>query len=223
MSVQLFLQGKWELSAFKPVWLCLATSFSIETFKDTEFTPLPEYSGDSMTALVVRRPSTRALSEVGTASLSRLRFFFFFVHVGAWATAPQVERQTLLTCPEKTGLHRAHAEAEGIEVTSTETTLNVAVEAAAGTGEEHSELSTVNEESGHIVGEEHHARCAHSDEEAGSIVLHVSSDMSEEKKMVKKQVRQQQQKRLRRYQRKTLKSEDSSRREETHPKKRNSA
>ena len=34
----------------------------------------------------------------------------------------------------------------------------------------------MNEESGHIVREEHHARCAHSDEEAGSIVLHVSTD-----------------------------------------------
>ena len=51
-----------------------------------------------------------------------------------------------------------------------------------GMGEEHSELSTVNEESGHIVGEEHHARCAHSDEEAGSFVLHVSSDMNEKEK-----------------------------------------
>ena len=77
---------------------------------------------------------------------------------------------------------KTEAEAEGIESTSTETTLNVAVEAAGETGEEHSELSTVNEESGHIVGEEHHARCAHSDEEAGSTVVHVSNDMSEEKK-----------------------------------------
>ena len=65
---------------------------------------------------------------------------------------------------------------------STETMLNDAVEAAGGTGEEHSELSTVKEESVHIVGEEHHARCAHSDEEAGSIVLHVSSDMNEKEK-----------------------------------------
>ena len=39
----------------------------------------------------------------------------------------------------------------------------------------------MNEESGHIVGEEHHARCAHSDDEAGSIVLQVSNDMSEGK------------------------------------------
>ena len=76
----------------------------------------------------------------------------------------------------------AEAEAEGVEGTSTETTLNDAVEAAGGIGEEHSELSTVNEESGHIVGEEHHARCAHSDEEAGSFVLHVSSDMNEKEK-----------------------------------------
>ena len=75
---------------------------------------------------------------------------------------------------------KTEAEADGIE--GTETTPNVAVEAAGGTCEEHSELSTVTEESGHIVGEEHHARCAHSDEEAGSIVLHDSNDMSEEKK-----------------------------------------
>ena len=60
--------------------------------------------------------------------------------------------------------------------------LNDGVEAIGGTGEEHSELSMVNEESDHIVGEEHHARCAHSDEEAGSIVLHVSSDMNEKEK-----------------------------------------
>ena len=40
----------------------------------------------------------------------------------------------------------------------------------------------VNEESGHIVGEEHHARCAHSDEEAGSIVFHVSNDVNEKEK-----------------------------------------
>ena len=118
-------------------------------------------------------------------------------------------------------MRKTEAEAEGIEGTSTETTLNVAVEAAGGTGEEHAELSTVNEESGHIVGEEHHARCAHPDEEAGSIALHVSNDMSEEKKTVNKQAKQQQQKRLRRCQRKTLKSEDSSRREKAHPKKRN--
>ena len=76
----------------------------------------------------------------------------------------------------------AEAEAEGVEGTSTETMLNDAVEAAGGTGEEHSELSTVNEESGQIVGEEHHARCAHSDEEAGSIVLHVCSDTNEKEK-----------------------------------------
>ena len=43
-------------------------------------------------------------------------------------------------------------------------------------------MTAVNEESGHIVGEEHHARCEHSDEEAGSIVLHVSSDMNEKEK-----------------------------------------
>ena len=64
-----------------------------------------------------------------------------------------------------------------------QTMLNDAVEAAGGTGEEHSERSMVNEESGHIVGGEHHARCAHSDEEAGSIVVHVvSTDMNEKKR-----------------------------------------
>ena len=76
----------------------------------------------------------------------------------------------------------AEAEAEGVEGTSAETMLKDAVEAAGETGEEHSELSTVNDESGHIVGEEHHARCALSDEEAGSTVLHVSSDMNEKDK-----------------------------------------
>ena len=76
----------------------------------------------------------------------------------------------------------AEAEAEGVEGTSTETLLNDAVEATGGKGEEHSELSMVNEESDHIVGEEHHARCVHSDEEAGSIVLHVSRDMNEKEK-----------------------------------------
>ena len=59
----------------------------------------------------------------------------------------------------------AEAEAEGVEGTSTETMLKDSVEAAGGTPER----STVNEESGHIVGDEHHARCAHSDEEAGSV------------------------------------------------------
>ena len=78
-------------------------------------------------------------------------------------------------------IENENAEA-GVEGTTTETMLNDAVEAAGGTGEEHSVRSTVNEESGHIVGEEHHARCAHSDEWAGSIVLHVSSDMNEKEK-----------------------------------------
>ena len=59
--------------------------------------------------------------------------------------------------------------------------LNDGVEATRGT-EEHPELSMVNEESDHIVGEERHARCAHSDEVAGSIVLHASSDMNEKEK-----------------------------------------
>ena len=53
------------------------------------------------------------------------------------------------------GNENAEAEAEGVEGTSTETMLNDSVEAAGGTGEEHSERSTVSEESGHIVGEEH--------------------------------------------------------------------
>ena len=72
------------------------------------------------------------------------------------------------------------AETEGIESTSIETSLNVAVGTAGVTGEEHSDRSTVNEES--------------------SILLFVSNDMSEEKKTVKKQARQQQQMRLRRFQ-----------------------
>ena len=76
----------------------------------------------------------------------------------------------------------AEAEAEEVECTSTEIMLNDGVEVTGGTSEEHPELSTVNEESSHIVGEEHHARCTHSDEEAGSIVLHVSSDMNEKEK-----------------------------------------
>ena len=80
------------------------------------------------------------------------------------------------------GNENAEAEAEGVEGTSTETMLNDAVEAAGETGEEHSERSTVNEESGHIVGEEHRARCAHRDEEAGSIVSHVSTDTNEKEK-----------------------------------------
>ena len=41
---------------------------------------------------------------------------------------------------------------------------------------------TSSEKSDRIVGEQHHARCAHSDEKAGSIVLHVSSDMNEKEK-----------------------------------------
>ena len=73
----------------------------------------------------------------------------------------------------------AEAEAEEVEGMPTETMLNDAVGATGGTGEEHPELSIVNEKSDHIVGEEHHARSAHSDEEAGSIVLHVSCDMNE--------------------------------------------
>ena len=74
------------------------------------------------------------------------------------------------------------AEAEEVEGTCTGTMVNDGVEATAEAGEEHPEISTVNEESGHIVGEEHHARCALSLKEAGSIVLHVSSDMNEKEK-----------------------------------------
>ena len=69
-----------------------------------------------------------------------------------------------------------------VEGTSTEIMLNDGVEVTGGTSEEHPELSTVNEESSHIVGEEHHSQCTHSDEEAGSVVLHVSSDMNEKEK-----------------------------------------
>ena len=76
----------------------------------------------------------------------------------------------------------AEAEAEEVEGTSTEIMLNDDVETTGGTDEEHPELSTVNEESDHIVDEEHHARCAHTDEETDSIVSHVSSDMNEKEK-----------------------------------------
>ena len=76
-----------------------------------------------------------------------------------------------------------------------------AVETAGVTGEEQPDRRTVNEESDHTVGDDHHARCAHPVVEAGSIVSHVSNDMNEGKrKTVKKQARQQQQKRLRRFQ-----------------------
>ena len=81
---------------------------------------------------------------------------------------------------------------------------NVAVGTAGVTGDEHSDRSTVNEESGCIVGGDHHARCAHPVDEAGSIVSNVSNDMSEGKKTVKKQARQQQQMRLRRFQKKDV-------------------
>ena len=126
------------------------------------------------------------------------------------------EQIDIVTENEKT-----EAEAEGIESTSTDTTLNVSVGTAGVTGEEHSDRSTVNEESGCFVGGDHHARCAHPVDEAGSIVFYVSNDMSEEKKTVKKQTRQQQQMILRRFQKKMWKSEDSLRKEEAHPKKRN--
>ena len=50
------------------------------------------------------------------------------------------------------------------------------------TGEKHSDRSTVNEESDHTVGDDHHARCAHPVVEASSVVLHVSNDTNEGKK-----------------------------------------
>ena len=67
------------------------------------------------------------------------------------------------------GNEKTEAEAEGIESTSKETTLNVAVETAGVTGEEHSDRSTVNEESHHTVSHDHHARCA-LQSNSGSIV-----------------------------------------------------
>ena len=60
----------------------------------------------------------------------------------------------------------------------------------------------------------------HPVDEAGSIVIFVTNDMSEEKKTVKMQARQQQQMRLRRFQKKkkTWKSEGSLRKEGSTPK-----
>ena len=69
---------------------------------------------------------------------------------------------------------KTDAEAEEVEGTCTGTMVIDGVETTGEAGEEHSELSMVIEESDHIVGEEHHARCVHSDEEAGSIVSRVS-------------------------------------------------
>ena len=87
----------------------------------------------------------------------------------------------------KTMHNTANANGEQTEIVieneNAETMLTEAVEATGGTSEEHSEFSMVNEEEpDYIVGEEHHARCVHSDEEAGSIVLHVSRDMNEKEK-----------------------------------------
>ena len=56
---------------------------------------------------------------------------------------------------------RAEAESKGIESASTETTLNVAVESAGETGEEHSDRCTANEEADRNVGDDFHARCLH--------------------------------------------------------------
>ena len=84
-------------------------------------------------------------------------------------------------------------------------------------GEEHSERSTVNEESGCIVGGDHHG--AHIRSMRQVLSCYVSATTStRKKKTMKKQARQQQ---LKRYQRKTWKSEDSLRKEEAHPKKTN--
>ena len=92
-------------------------------------------------------------------------------------TCANGEQIDIVTENEKT-----EAVVEGIESTSTESTLKVAVGTEGVTGEEHSDHSTVNEESGCIVGGDYHARCARPVDEAGSIVLYVSNDMSEEKK-----------------------------------------
>ena len=73
------------------------------------------------------------------------------------------------------------------------------------------------------LGEELPEHCIRTDEEAGSIVLHVGHDMNEKEK--NDEMKQQQQKRymnpMGRSQRKTWKSEDLSRKEEPHPKRRN--
>ena len=91
------------------------------------------------------------------------------------------------------------AEAEEVERTCTGTRMNDSVETTGEAGGRHPGLHTVNEEAGRIehdmrddTGErtktmqEHHTRCSHSDEEAGSIVLRTR------KKTMKKQARQQQ-------------------------------
>ena len=116
----------------------------------------------------------------------------------------------------------AEAEAEGVESTSTETTPYVAVETAGVTGQEHSDQSTVNEESDHIVGEEHHARCVHSDEEAGSIVLLVSRDLNEKEEDDEEAGGTAAAKETEEVSKEDVEIRRLSRREETHPRKRNS-
>ena len=76
---------------------------------------------------------------------------------------------------------KTEGEWTGIESTSTETTTFVTVETARETGEEHSDRSKVIEEADRTVGDGHHARCFRLVVEAGSIVLQVSNNMSEEK------------------------------------------
>ena len=86
------------------------------------------------------------------------------------------------------------------------------MEAAGVTREEDSDRSTVNEESDHTVGDDHHARCAHSVVEAGSIVLHVSNDMNEGRKDGEEAGETTAAKETEEISKKTWKSEDSLRR-----------
>ena len=92
------------------------------------------------------------------------------------------------------------AEAEGIEGTSTETTLNVAVEAAGGTGEELSE--TQHGDRGVRLHRGCRASCKmHTLGRRGRFYRGICQQRHERrKKTVKKQARQQQQMRLRSFQ-----------------------
>ena len=75
-----------------------------------------------------------------------------------------------------------------------------------------------------IVGEEHHARCTHSDEEAGSIVLHVSGDMNEKEEDDEEAGETAAAKETEEISKEDVDIRRLIReREETHPKKRNSA
>ena len=73
--------------------------------------------------------------------------------------------------------------------------------------EETNGMQTENVIETECLGEELSEHCTRTDEEAGSIVLHVGHDMNEKEKKMKKRVKQQQQKRhinpMRRSQRKT--------------------